>query len=64
MEVNTTEIFAIVSLVVVFIGATMIDNILKKANVETNIRGKVNFITLLFVAIITTLSGYILFFGD
>lgn len=62
MEVYVTKFIAVVSIVLMYFGSTKIDAILKDANVEVQVIKQVNKITLLLGAIITTLSGYILFF--
>lgn len=62
MEVYVAKFITIVSIIVMYFGSTKIDRIMKDANVEVQVIKQVNKITLLLGAIITTLSGYILFF--
>lgn len=62
MEVSVINIFAVVSVIVMYFGGLKIEKIMRDANVEKNVIGKVNLITILFGVIITILSGYILFY--
>lgn len=61
MEFNLMSIIAILSVGIVFLGMSKIDNLLKGAQVEESIRGRVNSIMLLVITIVTLLSCYIVF---
>jgi hypothetical protein len=59
---NFIDILAGLSIVVAFLGLSKIDKTMKEANIDSNIRLKVNSILLILGTIISLLSGYILFF--